>query len=100
MGRPDPIQSRAKPPRPGEQKNRGARIRTGDLRHPKAARYQAAPRPAQNAKSIRGARRSDMCPRDESDRGLQPTKTETDVAKPKSSISCRSSDSPLSQPSP
>ena len=25
--------------------NRGARIRTGDLRHPKAARYQAAPRP-------------------------------------------------------
>src|SRR4029077_8888874 len=26
--------------------NRGARIRTGDLGHPKAARYQAAPRPA------------------------------------------------------
>ncbi len=25
--------------------HRGARIRTGDLRHPKAARYQAAPRP-------------------------------------------------------
>ena len=31
--------------------NRGARIRTGDLRHPKAARYQAAPRP--EAPSVR-----------------------------------------------
>ena len=37
------------PPRGGRsrevRRNRGARIRTGDLRHPKAARYQAAPHP-------------------------------------------------------
>ena len=32
--------------------NRGARIRTGDLRHPKAARYQAAPRPVGAFESI------------------------------------------------
>ena len=29
----------------GSMRDRGARIRTGDLGHPKAARYQAAPRP-------------------------------------------------------
>ncbi len=32
-------------PASNQASNRGARIRTGDLGHPKAARYQAAPRP-------------------------------------------------------
>jgi hypothetical protein len=35
--------------------NRGARIRTGDLGHPKAARYQAAPRPDGISLEARGA---------------------------------------------
>ena len=33
--------------------NRGARIRTGDLGHPKAARYQAAPRPVARSSLVR-----------------------------------------------
>ena len=42
--------------------NRGARIRTGDLGHPKAARYQAAPRP-EALQSRRTGRAADIAPR-------------------------------------
>ena len=50
-------QASTAPPAKRETLNRGARIRTGDLGHPKAARYQAAPRPDRS--SLRARWRAD-----------------------------------------